>query len=95
MKRYRLDADARADLVSIHAYIARDNLPAADRLIQTVKQKLRLLASQPLLGERRPQLAPDLRAFCVGNYVILYRPAKGGIEVARVIHAARDIGAMF
>ena len=49
MKRYRLDADARVDLVSIHKYIARDNRVAADRLIHELKQKFRLLASQSLL----------------------------------------------
>ena len=95
MKRYRLDRDAGTDLVSIHAYIARDNATAADRLINELKQKFRLLASEPLLGQQRSDLAPNLRAFCVGNYIIFYRPTKQGIEVARVIHAARDVGAQF
>jgi len=31
----------------------------------------------------------------VGNYVIFYRPARGGAEIARVIHAARDIELQF
>jgi toxin ParE1/3/4 len=94
MKRYRLDADARRDLVDIHKYIARDNRGAADRMMQEIKQKLRLLASQPTMGQQRPELA-NLRSFSVGNYVILYRIAQQGIEVARVLHAARDIGAQF
>jgi toxin ParE1/3/4 len=67
MKRYRLDVDAKADLVAIHKHIAADNRPAADRVIDKLKQKFRWLASHPLLGELRPELAPDLRAFCVGN----------------------------
>jgi toxin ParE1/3/4 len=92
MKRFRLDTDARADLISIHKYIASDNRTAADRLIHQLKQKFRLLATQPLIGQDRPELAENLRSFSVGNYVVLYRPAQNGIEVARVIHAARDIG---
>ena len=35
MKRYRLNSIAKSDLTSIHKYIARDNLTAADRLILT------------------------------------------------------------
>jgi len=95
MKRYRLDADARVDLVSIHKYVARDNRVAADRLIHELKEKFRLLASQPLIGEERPELAANLRSFSAGNYVVIYRPMRTGIEVARVIHAARDIGSQF
>jgi toxin ParE1/3/4 len=95
MKRYRLDADARADLVSIHKYVAHDNPIAADRLIHNLKQKFRLLASQPLIGEERPELAANLRSFSAGNYVVFYRPVRNGIEVVRVIHAARDIGSQF
>ena len=47
------------------------------------------------MGEKRGDIAPNLRGFCVGNYLILYRPTKTGIEVARVIHAARDVKPRF
>jgi toxin ParE1/3/4 len=95
MKRYRLDDDARIDLISIHKFIARDNPMAADYLIQDLKQKFRLLASQPLMGQQRPDLAANVRSFSVGSYVVVYRPVRNGIQVARVIHAARDIGGQF
>lgn len=29
------------------------------------------------------------------NYVIFYRPIEHGIEIVRVLHAARDIAAVF
>ena len=54
-----------------------------------------LLAGQPLMGRERPELAPNLRSFSVGSYVILYRPISEGIEVGRIIHGARDIDAQF
>lgn len=95
MNRYCLDADARDDLVSIHKFVARENLTAADRLIDDLKQKFRLLASQPLMGQQRPELAANLRSFSLGNYVVFYRPMQDGIQVARVIHAARDMGEQF
>jgi plasmid stabilization system protein ParE len=40
----------------------------------------------------------DLRRWHVEgfeNYLILYRPIKGGIDVARVLHGARDIERLF
>ena len=95
MRRYRLDADARVDLISIHKYVARNSPAAADRLLHEFKQKFHLLASQPLIGQGRPELAAGLRSLAVGNYVVLYRPVQDGVEIARVIHAARDIGAQF
>ena len=54
-----------------------------------------LVAGQPLLGRLCPELAPNLRSFPVGNYVIFYRPIDNGIEVARVLHGARDIDSLF
>jgi hypothetical protein len=36
-------------------------------------------------------LAPELRSFPVGRYVVFYRPQDDGIDVVRVLHSARDI----
>ena len=95
MTPYRIAPHAQDDLDNIWSYIADDSRSAADRLIELFQQKFLLLSSQPLIGEARPQLAADLRSFCVGNHVVFYRLIKHGIEVARVIHAARDIGSQF
>jgi toxin ParE1/3/4 len=95
MKRYRLNSIAKSDLTSIHKHNARDNLAAANGLILEVKQKFRLLATQPQLGQHRPELGDNLRSYTVGNYVIYYRLVKNSIEVVRVIHAARDIDMQF
>jgi toxin ParE1/3/4 len=92
---YTIAPLAQDDLGEIWSYVARDSLTAADRLITLFHQKFLLLASQPLMGEERLELGVNLRGFLVGNYVVLYRPAKNGVEIARVIHAARDIGAQF
>jgi len=37
---------------------------------------------------------PNIRSFLVGNYVVFYRPIQDSIEVARVLHGARDIDAL-
>jgi len=100
MKPFRITADARADLKGIYRYIAFDNRPAAIRQIARLYARFALLATQPLMGELRSELAPHLRSFVVGNYVILYRPVGRaredlGIEIARVLHALREIGNLF
>jgi len=91
MTRYKIAPQAREDLKAIYRYLAERSKPATGRLRQVFLEKFRLLAGQPLLGEARDDLAKDLRMFTAGNYVILYRPAEHGIEVAHVVHSARDI----
>jgi toxin ParE1/3/4 len=95
VSRYRLTNEAREDLDETWLSIAADNPPAADRLLDRLYESFLLLAGQPLLGRARPELGMNLRSFPVGNYVIFYRPIADGIEVARVLHGARDIDAEF
>jgi toxin ParE1/3/4 len=89
---YTIALRAQNDLAEIWSYVVRDSLVAADRLIEMFHQKFLLLAAQPFMGESRETLQSGLRAFSAGNYVILYRLVQNGIDVVRVIHAARDIG---
>jgi plasmid stabilization system protein ParE len=46
------------------------------------------------MGQLRPDLPGNPRSFTADNFVILYKPTTDGIEVARVVHAARDLGAL-
>lgn len=75
--------------------IAEDNPPAADRWLDAVDSRCKLLAQMPGLGRLRPDLAPELRSFVVGNHVIFYRETHDGIEVIRVLHGARDLPSLF
>lgn len=80
---------AELDLAEIWTYIAQDNPDAADRVIRRIDQRLRLLVADPTMGESMEQHRPGLRATAVGNYVIYYSATLDGIEVYRVLHAAR------
>ncbi len=95
MSRYRLVPPARQDIKDICRYIGSNNPPAAVRFRDSLRAKFRLLASQPLLGEARDDLAPGIRMLAVGSYVILYRPTGPAIEVVQVVHGARDIAALW
>lgn len=90
MSLFRVADEAKADLHDIWMYVADDSVPAADRLIDGVLNKFPTLADFPGMGRSRPDLQSDLRSFTVGNYVIYYRPIPGGVEIARVLHGARD-----
>lgn len=95
MSRYRLQRGAKQDLRDIYRYIAQYNEPAATRLYVQFLDTFRFLAANPLMGELRPDLAPDLRSFVHRNYVIVYRPERGGVSIIKVAHAARDLRSLF
>jgi len=93
--RYRLAELACIDLAEIRRYVAEDNPVAADRLLATFFKTFGIVATHPELGTARPQYkGGDLRSFSVGNYVIFYRSTGSIVEVARVLHGARDIDSL-
>src|SRR5205809_5469892 len=83
-------ARAEADLIEIWAGIAVDDPGAADRLLDRTEHVCALLATHPHTGKQRDDLAPGLRFYPVGNYLIFYVPRDDGIAVARILHGARD-----
>lgn len=92
---------ARRDLLDIWEFIARDKIDAADRLHQAAFLAFDRLAAMDEIGTIRqfnnPALA-DLRFWPIPGfprYLIFYRPSRGGVEIVRVLHAARDITTIF
>lgn len=86
---------AEADIIEIWDTIAEDSLAAADRWVDRLDEQLRLLAAQPMMGRARDELAPGVRSFPFGRYIVFYAPLDDGIDVIRVLHGARDIDAVF
>lgn len=82
---------ANRDLVEIGSRIAQDSPSAADKVLEAIDRRTKMLARLPKLGRRREELAPGLRSFAVGPFVVFYRVVRNGIEVIRVLHGARDI----
>jgi toxin ParE1/3/4 len=64
-------------------------------LIDRFDETLQMLAQNPMTGRAREELAPKVRSFPVGNYLLFYRPAQDGIELIRVLHGARDLRRLF
>lgn len=86
---------AEVDLLEILAYLGQQSARAADRFTANVKKKCSILAQFPEMGTLRDELAPTLRSFPVGKYLLFYQPIEDGILVVRVLHGARDIPSLF
>lgn len=82
---------AAADILETWDYIAEDSLDEADLWVDRLDEKLGLLATQPLMGRARNELAAGLRSFPFGRYVVFYVPLADGIDVVRVLHGSRDV----
>jgi toxin ParE1/3/4 len=91
MGAWRRTRRAEQDLIDIWLWIAADNPPAADRLLDRIDATCGRLADNPRMGPARPDIAPDARSFVVGRYLVLYRLVDDGIEIVRVLHGARDV----
>lgn len=86
---------AIADLLEIWCFIAEDNMPAADSVLEVIQEKCNVIANTPGVGRSREDLAPNLRSVVTSSYVIFYRPNETGAEIVRVMHGARDFDAIF
>ena len=95
MARVLRRPQASGDIAAIWDHIADDSLAAADRWLDQLDTQLRLLATQPLMGRARDELAAGVRSLPMGRYVVFYVPNDDGIDVVRVLHSARDVDALF
>ena len=83
---------AQADLLEAWLFIAEDDLGAADRVLDSIETDAEMLATQPLMGRARPELADGVRSWPTSTaYILFYLVNEKGIAVIRVLHHARDI----
>ena len=95
---HRRTSQADSDLDDIWYYVASKSgsLDIADRFIDSITDRLFLLASHPNIGRARDEdLRPGLRSFTVGDYIIIYRAEDEDVLILRVLRGSRDIGALF
>jgi toxin ParE1/3/4 len=88
---YRLSPQAKSELEAIGDHIAEDSPLNAERFIERLTARFVALGRNPRIGRARPELREDLRSFPYGAYLILYRSIDDGVEIVRVVHAARNL----
>ncbi len=86
---------AQADLAEIWDFIAEDSQARADSFLDRLDQSFHGLAGNPHMGRARGELCQNLRSFPSGRYMIFYLVLPDEIEIVRVLHGARDLGAIF
>ncbi len=93
MAELLISEEARQDIISIWAYVAADNVVAADRLLRAIEEKANRLRDHPLLGLDRSDIRPNVRCLTQGHYLIFYRfdPVDDRVDVVRVLHGMRDL----
>jgi toxin ParE1/3/4 len=98
MKRVVFSPAAKADLVEIADYIGRANPSAARQLVTDIRKACEDIARLPSLGHRRADLVadPEVLFYCVRTYyLVIYREGSQPLEIARVLHGARDVAREF
>jgi len=95
MSELILSPEAEQDLIDIWLYIAEDSPVNADHYTDKLYDKGIILAENPQMGADRSDLMDELRSFPFDHYVLYYREINNGIEMVRVLHASRDIYAIF
>lgn len=86
-----LTVRASRDLREIWNNIARHHPRAADRLIDALFARTRILQDFPLVGAPRPEVGRGARLLALSPHVILHLPENQQVRVVRVVHGARDI----
>lgn len=91
-------ADIDREAINIATWSGVD---AGLRFYDACQESFDLLASQPKLGVRRDYGFTDLadmrlwRPKGFDDYLIFYRPIRGGIEVLKVVHGSRHLPILF
>jgi toxin ParE1/3/4 len=89
--RYRVSADAEQDLEEIFLYWAkRVSLATADRVIDSITERFWLIGEHPEAGRRANDIAPGVKCFPAGKYLIYYRKVRSRVDILRIFHGARN-----
>jgi antitoxin ParD1/3/4 len=91
MSGYVLHREALADLEDIWDFVAKDDVDAADRLIEEIRGGIRSLVAVPHKGHRRTDLtSKPYRFWTVRKYLIAYIPDTSPLPVLAVLHGRRS-----
>jgi toxin ParE1/3/4 len=80
------------DIDSLLDYIARDKPGSAATFGEGLIATCELIAKNPGVGERRDDIAPNLKRFNYRGYQIFFRVSEDSVRIQRVLHGAREAG---
>ncbi len=91
MPRLRYSAESKDDLKQIVRHIAQDKPIAARQWVAKIREKCRVVAKHPEVGDDRAELGESIRSTYVGSYVIFFRRNDEFVDIVRVIRGDRDM----
>jgi toxin ParE1/3/4 len=89
MGRYFLSSLAESDILAIWEYIARDNISAADRLIDRFTETFERIAQFSESGALFEHPKGEFRISVVAPYLVFHRVIGDEVDIVRVLHGAR------
>lgn len=85
---------AKADLRSIHGFIAHDSRHYAQKVTQDIVDKVAHLDELPRRGKVVPELDNEaIRELPIYTYRVLYEIREANVVILAVIHKRRDLQA--
>lgn len=82
---------AKADLRSIHDFIAHDSSHYAKKVTQDIREKADILDQLPKLGKTVPEVNDEnIRELSLYSYRIIYEIKNQGVFVMAVVHKRKD-----
>lgn len=88
-------ASAERDLEHIGDHIARDNPKRARSFVQDLQKKCQTIVDMPYGWPLVPRYENHgIRYRVFGNYLIFYRIDRDQVTIIRIVHSARDYGAI-
>ena len=83
---------AKADLRSIHDFIAHDSRHYAKKVTQDIREKTDILNELPKAGKKVSELNDEaVRELSLYSYRIIYKIKEPDIFVLAVMHKRRDL----
>jgi toxin ParE1/3/4 len=88
---YRISEGAEFDLDEIFlGWAERAGLKIADRIVDEIVERFRLLGEFPEAGRSSNEIAMDVKSFPAGKYLIYYRRSGEYTEILYIFHGARE-----
>ena len=85
---------AKADLRSIHDFIAHDSPHYAKKVVQDIREKTDILERLPKVGRKVAELDDEqVRELALYSYRIIYEIKDKGVFVLAVAHKRRNLKA--
>ena len=91
-RRFRVSDSAKAELYQIWKDIVElsGSFESADKIVESIRAKFRLLLDYPLAGRSRSEIGPGVRSFpAQSGYLVYYRVTEELVEISHVAHGSR------